>query len=539
MKNFLLFIFILYLITSLSYQQINLQCSYVCYFLNFFNHNERFLLEFEKKKDYITIENIMTYGKALQTHGKVIMIFLDDLINKHRTMCPLILITINMYFNNVSETLNMIAQNDDGGKNDAEKLLKGYKIIHFTVKEQLEMKLNKYCCNIPIDDYMVSCKPPISENEYTITNLINKNNDLKDSVLTKFNLSEDRNSYEIFHPKNILFYDLMTPQIIYNKNNTIKIDNSQHIELNLLRFTPLKFSNRTSLTIQDVFEYMKYNFYSLDVIKYIKMVIIASFRPIAILIRNFITLIHVASSKNSNSVTSWIKNHLIGMGHIIIKYIKKFDTLGLFNHNKSFLRYKILKRFIKALNNYTNYKKLSEIDIEYNNKLIKVLSNFFIKNKLYFTTNIVLSNENINKNNVDEIKNQLEKIIQKVGIYMNDLQKWSNHINLIKDKCSSIWFYNNIKINHFITSKVLDSICRSETHSEIYNASTNDINKIDIGFYEDVEDDYNYYWKIITEINSKELKDDHNKSENDINDSLKDQSNNNLLCMFHYLPYNE
>ncbi|XP_050529819.1 uncharacterized protein PF3D7_1223600-like isoform X2 [Daktulosphaira vitifoliae] len=518
MKNFLLFIFILYLITSLSYQQINLQCSYVCYFLNFFNHNERFLLEFEKKKDYITIENIMTYGKALQTHGKVIMIFLDDLINKHRTMCPLILITINMYFNNVSETLNMIAQNDDGGKNDAEKLLKGYKIIHFTVKEQLEMKLNKYCCNIPIDDYMVSCKPPISENEYTITNLINKNNDLKDSVLTKFNLSEDRNSYEIFHPKNILFYDLMTPQIIYNKNNTIKIDNSQHIELNLLRFTPLKFSNRTSLTIQDVFEYMKYNFYSLDVIKYIKMVIIASFRPIAILIRNFITLIHVASSKNSNSVTSWIKNHLIGMGHIIIKYIKKFDTLGLFNHNKSFLRYKILKRFIKALNNYTNYKKLSEIDIEYNNKLIKVLSNFFIKNKLYFTTNIVLSNENINKNNVDEIKNQLEKIIQKVGIYMNDLQKWSNHINLIKDKYS---------------------ICRSETHSEIYNASTNDINKIDIGFYEDVEDDYNYYWKIITEINSKELKDDHNKSENDINDSLKDQSNNNLLCMFHYLPYNE
>ncbi|XP_050532851.1 uncharacterized protein LOC126900883 isoform X1 [Daktulosphaira vitifoliae] len=522
MNFFLLFVLIMSIKVRLSYAYF-LQCSHSRYFLNFFNHNERFLLEFEKNKDYITIKNLMNYGKALQTHSEVIMIFLDDLMNNKKSIIPLALITLNMYLNNVSGSLNMISLTEDGEKNDATKLLEGYKIIHVAVKNQLKNFIINNCENIPFIDYMVSCNPPIRRHEYTTTNLININNHFKDNILKKFYLSVERNSYENFHPKNFLFYEIMTQQIISNKNNIIKIDNSKHIELNLLRFTPLNVqcSDGTRLTIQDLFEYMKYDFNSKDVLEYINMVILATFQPIAILIRNFLTLIIVASSENSDSVPKSFKWTLIKTGRIILNYIGEFISLGLFNEVQTAFLRKIINEFIFSLNNYIRNIELSNVNIKYSNKLIILITNFFIKNKFYFTSYIVLRNENINENNANEIQDQLEKIMQNVDTYMKDLKKWNSYLQLI------IKMYKlNFKLsiyNYLTESEVSNLICDTETHFEIYNASRNDCNNIDIGFF---KKDY------ITEYNLEMLQDDPDK-----NDTLKNQTVIPLY-MIDYLPYN-
>ncbi|XP_050536953.1 uncharacterized protein LOC126903057 isoform X1 [Daktulosphaira vitifoliae] len=521
MKIFLLFILMISLKLSLSRYEKPAQCSYSRYFLNFFNHNERFLLEIEKNNNNLTIEILMNYGKALQTHSEVIMIFLNEFFVCRSKTFPFTLMTLNMYLNNVSDSLNMIAQNKDGEKNDAKKLLEGYKIIHFAVKNQLEIYIYNSCVNIPFKDNMVSCNPTIGENGYNMKNLININNKLKDRMLDKFKSSLKSNSYNKYHPKIFLFYDIMT----------LSIDNSQHIELNLLRFTPLDFqcSKDIRLTIQDVFQYMKYDFNSMDVLPYIKLVISATFRPLAILIRNFLILIQVASSDNSDSVTVWLKPQFIEMGQKIIEHVKKFITLSPYQYKKTFLQRDVLVKFVEANKNYIEKTRLSKTDIENNNILIKTLSNFFIKSKFYFTSGIVLTNKNITVDNADYIKNQLKKIIEKVDIYMKDLEKWNIYLNFNVRKFK-IQFFNISTFKKFIDFKVLDHICNTEAHSEIYNASKNDSNNINIGYFKDME---------IVEYYIKNLKDDYKEIDKD---TKYCPSKYDLpfepLHIIDYLPYN-
>ncbi|XP_050532578.1 uncharacterized protein LOC126900710 [Daktulosphaira vitifoliae] len=149
--------------------------------------------------------------------------------------------------------------------------------------------------------------------------------------------------------------------------------------------------------------------------------------------------------------------------------------------------------------------------------------NFFLKNRFYFTPYIVLRNEIINENNANEIQNQLEKIMHKVDVYMKDLKKWNSYLKLIRTICK----IQNFKVssyNHLIDSKISNLICGTETHFEIYNASRNDCNKIDIGFF---KSDY------ITEYNLEEIL----KEEPDTNDTLKIQTGKPFY-MVHYLPYN-
>ncbi|XP_050535427.1 uncharacterized protein LOC126902328 [Daktulosphaira vitifoliae] len=534
MKISLLLILIMTIKVSFSGYMKDLMCSHTRYFLNFFNHNERFLLELEKKKDNITIENVMNYGKALQTHSKVIMIFMEDLTKCKPFIFPFSLIMVNMYLNNVSGSLNMIAQNEGGEKDNAPKLLKGYKIIHFAVKKQLKYSINEYCKNVEFNESLVSCNPYIIKNEYTTTNLVNINNKLKDEIMMKFNYIIEKNKYEYYHPKKFLFFDIMTQQILSNKNNTIKIDNSKHIVLNLLRFTPLnvRCTNGTHLYIQNVFEYMKYNFHSKDVLIYINLVISATFRPIAILIRNFLTLIQVACSKNSDSVKFWLKSMFIKVGHKIMSYINSFISLRLFNLSQKFLEY-VLYTFTQVLYDYIKNVVCLELDHEINNLLIKKLSNFFIKKNLFFTSDLALTNQNINESNADEIKNDLEKIMKKVEIYLNDLNKWKDSFNLISNK-SRILCFSASSCKELINFKVKDRICNTESHIEIHNASTNDRNNIEIGYYEDKEcakDD-------ITEFSLKDLKDDLVVKDISTNDSLENQSTYKPLYMIDYWPYN-
>ncbi|XP_050535349.1 uncharacterized protein LOC126902288 [Daktulosphaira vitifoliae] len=534
MNFFLVLMLVMSLKVVLSDNAKNLFCFHTQYFLNFFNHNQRFLLEIEKNEDHITIDNLTNYGKALQTHGEVIMLFLGDFKNSYKNIFPCSLITVNMYLNNISDSLNMIAQNNDGEKNDAIKLLEGYKIIHFAIKEQLTNYIYGYCKNVQFDDNLVSCSPPIVNNNYTTVNLVNINNYIKYKIIMKFNYKIKSNIYKNYHPKTFLFYDIMTQQILYNKNNTIEIDDSQHIELNQLRFTPLNIrcTDGTRLTIQDVFQYMIYDFNSRDVQAYIKIILVATFRPVAIVIRNFLTLIQVASSENSDNVKFWLKYNFIEMGKKIMEYLLKFISLPMLMYNRTFLQDIVLNEFFIVLSNYAKIKKLSELDNKINKKLIKTLSNFFMKNSIYFPNDIELTNKNITESNADQIKIQLEQIIKKLDIYMKDLTKWKKHFNFIVNTFRMRTF-NVPHLKKFIDFKILNRICNTEAHSEIYSFITKNTNKTDIDYYKDVE----YVDDSITEFNLENLKLDQNENYINTNDFTVNQSTYNPHYMIDYLPY--
>ncbi|XP_050535513.1 uncharacterized protein LOC126902367 isoform X2 [Daktulosphaira vitifoliae] len=279
---------------------------------------------------------------------------------------------------------------------------------------------------------------------------------------------------------------------------------------------------------------MKYDFNSRDVLAYIKMVIGATFRPIAILIRNYLTLIKVASSENSDNVKFWLKKNFIDIGQKIIKILIEFMSFSVFKNNPIELLNNILNKFNLALNNYVINKELSEINILHNNKLIKVLTNFFIKSKLYFSRNIILTNKNITENNADEIKNQLDNIIQKVEIYMIDLKKWNEYFNFIVTNLN-IRPFHVLCFKKFIDFKIIDRICNTESHSEIWNISTNDKNNIEIGYYKDVQNVEDN----VTQFNLKNLNDKNDEYDIKSKKSFDYISTYNPHYMLDYWPYNE
>ncbi|XP_050535528.1 uncharacterized protein LOC126902367 isoform X3 [Daktulosphaira vitifoliae] len=219
------------------------------------------------------------------------------------------------------------------------------------------------------------------------------------------------------------------------------------------------------------------------------------------------------------------------MGKKIKNYLTDVISLSMYDYKRSYLKNIILKGFMLSLNNYNDNKELSKIDIQRNNTLCKELSNFFIKSKLYFTSDIVLTNKDITENNADEIKNQLDKIIQKVKIYINDLKKWNEYFNFIIN-CFDIRSYSITSYKNFIDIKVLDRICNTRSHSEIYNISTNDKNNIEIGYYKDVQNVKDN----VTQFNLKDLKDENYI---DTADSNEHQSIYKPLYMIDYWPYKE
>ncbi|XP_050536951.1 uncharacterized protein LOC126903055 isoform X2 [Daktulosphaira vitifoliae] len=74
-----------------------------------------------------------------------------------------------------------------------------------------------------------------------------------------------------------------------------------------------------------------------------------------------------------------------------------------------------------------------------------------------------------------------------------------------------------------------DRICKSEARSEIYNASMNDSNNINIGYYEDMK---------IVEHNLKDLKDEHNENDEDTKNLFQYELIYEPLYMIDYLLYN-
>ncbi|XP_050544540.1 uncharacterized protein LOC126907366 [Daktulosphaira vitifoliae] len=226
---------IVYTKCSISMDLIELHCNFSKYFFNYFKYSEQYLLNFKNTISELELRN---YGLAIKTHDEIIMIMLDALWNIKEEYIAEDLMTINLYLNNVSGSLNMIAKNENGEFSRAESsqnLLQGYKLIIRSIVERLEYFINSKCLDVSFKNNFISYTyfkvPPIScmpdillrileqlknnifivIKEYLLWYDVNDDEILKSyTVIVKhLALSFRKQSYNNFYPKNLLFYDLM------------------------------------------------------------------------------------------------------------------------------------------------------------------------------------------------------------------------------------------------------------------------------------------------------------------------------------------
>ncbi|XP_050520171.1 uncharacterized protein LOC126893745 [Daktulosphaira vitifoliae] len=226
---------IVYTKCSISMDPLELHCNFSKYFFNYFKYSEQYLFNFENTISELELRN---YGLAIKSHDEIIMIMLDALWDMDEVYIAEDLMTINLYLNNVSGSLNMIAKNENGEFSRTEStqnLLQGYKLINRSIVERLEYFINSRCPDILFNDNFIAYThfkvPPISYMPDILFRVLEqlKNNifivmneyllwyDAEDTEILKsytvivkhLALSFRKQSYNNFNPKKFLFYDLM------------------------------------------------------------------------------------------------------------------------------------------------------------------------------------------------------------------------------------------------------------------------------------------------------------------------------------------
>ncbi|XP_050539151.1 uncharacterized protein LOC126904277 isoform X2 [Daktulosphaira vitifoliae] len=166
------------------------------------------------------------------------MIMLDALWDMDEMYIAEDLMTINLYLNNVSGSINMIAKNENGEfsrTESSQNLLQGYKLINRSIVERLEYFINSKCSDVSFNNNFIAYThfkvPPISYMPDILLRVLKqlKNNifivmneyllwyDADDTEILKsytvivkhLALSFRKQSYNNFNPKKFLFYDLM------------------------------------------------------------------------------------------------------------------------------------------------------------------------------------------------------------------------------------------------------------------------------------------------------------------------------------------
>ncbi|XP_050529657.1 uncharacterized protein LOC126899131 isoform X2 [Daktulosphaira vitifoliae] len=226
---------IVYTKCSISMDPLELHCNFSKYFLNYFKYSEQYLVNFENTISELELRN---YGLAIKSHDEIIMIMLDALWDMDEVYIAEDLMTINLYLNNVSGSLNMIAKNENGEfsrTESSQNLLQGYKLINRTIVERLEYFINSKCSDVSFNNNFIAYThfkvPPISYMPDILLRVLEqlKNNifivlneyllwyDADDTEILKsytvivkhLALSFRKQSYNNFNPKKFLFYDLM------------------------------------------------------------------------------------------------------------------------------------------------------------------------------------------------------------------------------------------------------------------------------------------------------------------------------------------
>ncbi|XP_050532214.1 uncharacterized protein LOC126900498 isoform X4 [Daktulosphaira vitifoliae] len=472
-------------------------CNYSRYMLNYFKINEHYLLQMYKNIEIYTKEDLKKYGRAFQTHGEVVLLMIQDLHKINQDCVALDLLTVNLYLNNNSGSINVMYRYETGnniGYNNLFLGIQGLRLQNYSMMIQLERFINSSCSKEPIAEFVEYPNKNVS-NELNIDKLNLFTNDLREKMIKEINPGNvEINNITKFHPKNLLFYNIMS-----NHSDKIEIKNTesrQHQEFNvdgnpknildLLRFVPLNLqcADKSFLYVTDVFRFVKYQFLFDNVRSFQKLLLAAAFHPVGMLIANHI---HFGSGIVRSRINPQYykingKTCIQHLGEKIKIILYEFIDLNIFiKSSKSFLTF-ISNNFAVILSWIGGTRlKVENLPII----TLRKLELFFTDNKLKFNveSEIIVTDQSIMP-----IYDLLLKKVNQVELYVQELNKYKKSFELIYD----IQYLGRITNNDqrfFLVPNLIDVLCadnpidycNSKNDKSDTSDNSNEINVYDLG----------------------------------------------------------
>ncbi|XP_050545613.1 uncharacterized protein LOC126907938 isoform X2 [Daktulosphaira vitifoliae] len=508
-KIFYFFVFWLNYSTALEYIELN--CNFTKYILNYFKHNEKYLLKLEEDKTNISINDLKMYGKAIQSHGEIVIAMLEALRSEDKANYPFKLMDVNLYLNNVSGSVEMSYINKSGKfdqLNGKLNLLEGFLMIHKAMVKRIENFMNNTCSYVSFDEVFTNCPDFNEKKDYRIQflpgvveKLKNRltNNDLRlkderlilnnSEIFKLFELALENDSRWDFHPKNLLYYDLMMGQQKFDERNLMSgvqyrklPEVKDHRAVNVMdyfKFAPLQYQcpDGSFLTLFDVFRYMKYNFDSKQLQGFQELVLASTIRPVLLLVRMYALFLRkfnlfFKSNKNKTNRKNLneIRDNMSNIGAIIITQIEDFNNLNLFK----IIPKTYLDNLCRAMRNIFKRKHSQPYVVMVDN-IMKYTKDFFDKNKLNKYIGIIVD-INITDDNVDKFYNEFAQLVNVKSTYLTELEKYKASFNTVnKTRNINDFFFKQIS-NELFKSKsdILNRLCSQNIYTEIYNMESSE-----------------------------------------------------------------
>ncbi|XP_050531368.1 uncharacterized protein LOC126900035 isoform X2 [Daktulosphaira vitifoliae] len=477
------------LFLALTYVQ--LHCNFSCYMLNFFKHNSLYLNQLENKNSIspVSYENLNIYGEALKTHGKIVMAMLDVLRSINIKTMATDLMSINLYLNNISGSLNFIAKNNNGNfDRNPLSILIGYRMIHEMMVERLNSYIRAKCIKLQVDEVFVRCPNYNTSGNFNMKSLKEVAKKLKNR-LDSSNENSKRNIYDPwlqnsetynilasalssntyldFDPKKLLFYDLMTRQMNMGekKNHLGVIEYEDAIDQ--LRFATYKVQcpDKNFLAISDVFRYMTYCFDSYQVFKFHLLITAASFQPLAKLIRNYLVFINNLLHDNCTKLQGKFLDELITIGKVIIFNLERFNKIHIFREKQATLVEKLfceIKEIFELFNHNNEIKKHESLS-----RITKQIAGYLKRNKLEYS-NEIMSQRPCTNNIPDDIFQYTVKVCNQVTAYITELEKYAIYFENAHNTLYSEYKKTSRKYN-LCDDQNKEYVCNNNYYSQLYN----------------------------------------------------------------------
>ncbi|XP_050545344.1 uncharacterized protein LOC126907790 [Daktulosphaira vitifoliae] len=557
------FISLIHIHLTLGLSFYYLQCNFMMYMLNYFSHNNQYLMEMSKNIKKYDVLSLNKYGDAIKTHGEIVLVMLDVLREADITLYSTELMSVNLYLNNVSEYVNFYARNNEGIydlSDQTSSILKGYKIVHDFFLEQLKKKILKLCRNVIYDQIFIYCPDYNKSGEYTPENIQHVAKKLKNRLMqtdkqqnntdyyikkleysivyNTFNKAIKRSKYWELLPKNLIFYDLITRNCEISEKEIMRgsqdkqyplfINGRNDNVLDIIRFTPLaiKCKDKSSLTLFDIFRYVKYTFYRKDIEVFHTLMLTATFRPIAILVRLFIRVLNSSNYiyDDFSNQEEYLKlyTNIISVGERIIECFQNFIDMNLFGDGPS----KVFSKFFMNTSECLWYFRNKNIPNLKSStiKLMDALKSFFYKNRIDF----IDLPEIFAKDIFNNLFNELIVNLKQVEAFLIKLNS-HKEIFEVTTKSFDINHMLNIKYTCVFNRFILDELCKTtDIYTLLYKFNDDYVKQIS---------EFKEQSAAIDDENRNEIISHQNHSEKSINDSDRYKLNKCYIYPRYLLNY--
>ncbi|XP_050544823.1 uncharacterized protein LOC126907515 isoform X2 [Daktulosphaira vitifoliae] len=453
----------LYTKCAISLDPLELHCNFSKHLFKYFKYGEKYLFNFENNISELELRN---YGTAVKSHGEIVMIMLDSLREMDEKYIAADIMSVNLYLNNVSGSINMIGKDENGKLNkskNSQNLLKGYKILQRSIVERLEYFINEMCLKVSVQNDFISLTNFNEPVKYSSTVLLNELEKLNSKIIRNMKeyltlrdifvmednktfknycdivkhlaLAFERKSYNNFNPKNVLFYDFMEnrPPFLdldlisdcqakqYVRYNS---DDQVNDVLDIVRNAPLKLKNNNNhqIKLSDMFRFIKFDFDFQNIQVFKNMLNLATVRPIMLIIRFYFFLVQnfvsICKFRVSESITL-LKDKIIELGQQIIKIMKSFMDLNMYD---KFLKRSLSRIFIKTYEVISSFKERN--DLVTNSETQSILKIYCTYLKRFFLNNNYSENIHVTVLNISSIYNIATEELNTVTLYVSKLKRY-------------------------------------------------------------------------------------------------------------------